>query len=183
MMSTSQGHCVAAGRSSLQCNHSAVSDVQGNSRWWEGGRLVWSGTSSPPPPCSKSWALSEVQTAAGLHTQTYTQTQRKNPHSKDKCMYPEERGTNVAVVGGGGKHRGVIRNKRKWAKWKGEDRKKEWRWRCKHGEKKERREGRKKQEKSYFSCWHHPLLVIRHADCGTETVCDQHCPQESENVS
>lgn len=51
--------------------------------------------------------------ASGAPTHTHT----KHPHSKDKCMYPEWRGTCVGGagkdIGRKGKHRGVINKDRR----------------------------------------------------------------------
>lgn len=94
---TSPGHCGAVGRSILQCSRSVVFGGQGSSQWWGADKLVWLETSSPRPLCSRSWALLEVQTAAGLqehphhthraHTQTSPQPGQKYPEWRGTCTW------------------------------------------------------------------------------------------------
>lgn len=113
-LSTSPSHCGAAGHSSLQCSRSAGSGGQESSRWWGADKLVWSETSSPPPLCSKSWALSGAQTAAGLqehphHTHKYKQkipTAETNACTKSGVVH---------VCGGGGEYRKV--GEVQWGGW------------------------------------------------------------------
>ncbi len=198
MFSTSPGHCAAAGHSSLPCSRSAASGGRGSSRWWGADKPAWSEISSRPPLCSRSWALSGAQTAAGLqehphHTHTHT---HKHTHARTHTnkRSPEQRQMHVpkwigTCVWGGDRY--TKDGEEQWGDWKKE--RKDWETvrggryededRNTTSKKESRREGKKKQEKCYLY-WPRPpagdswgvcscAAVIRHADCGLVTVCDQ----------